>query len=152
MSGWEVIGLVLALYPIVETAVRVYGGAKPSRTASSLTRRLKTEALIYDQFVRNLLEPVVSASVIERLLNRSLAGPPEKWHDEELHKELLERLGPIKSSHLLDLLLDMNKRLKTLEIELTNISRGTVSTPVHSQLHNSVLISSKLGGSRKVQD
>ena len=152
MSGWEVIGLVLALYPIVETAVKLYGEAKPGHTASCLIRKLKTEALIYDQFVRNLLEPVLPTSVIERLLDRSSSDLAATWRDGELHKELLDRLGPIKSSHLLDLLVDMNKRLKALEIELTNISRGTVKTPFISRFKNSTLTGSKLGSSREVQD
>lgn len=150
MSGWEVIGLVLALYPIVETAVKLYGEAKPGRTASSLTRKLKTEAIIYDQFVRNLLNPVVSGPVLDKLLDRSSPTLQETWQDGHLHKELLTRLGSLKSNHLLELLLDMNKRLKALEIELSNISRGTVRLfPLLSLM--TLLTDPNKGSTREIQ-
>ncbi len=126
MSGFEAIGLVLALFPIVETAVKIYGETRPGHTAASLVRKLKTETIIYDQFVRNLLDSVVPATTIERLLDRSLANLPELWKDGEMQLALLGRLGTIKSNHLLEMLVDMNQRLKALEVELTNISRGTV--------------------------
>lgn len=126
MSGFEAIGLVLALFPIVETAIKIYAETKPGHTAASLLRKLKTETIIYDQLVRNLLDSVVPASTVEKLLDRSLVDLPDLWKDGDLQQALLGRLGTIKSRHLLEMLVDMNQRLKTIEVELTNISRGTV--------------------------
>ena len=75
MSGLEVAGLILGIYPLVGGAVSVYKATKTSKPAAALIRRLKTEEVIYRQFVRNLIAPDISEEGIHMLMGQETWDP-----------------------------------------------------------------------------
>ncbi|KAH8746033.1 hypothetical protein BGZ57DRAFT_936044 [Hyaloscypha finlandica] len=124
MSGFEVVGLLLGLYPIVVDAVNVYKATKTGRAATSLIRKLKIEEVIYHQFVYKLLASNVQGDDMYRLdLNKE---PPDlsRWQAVALNQKLRIRLPSETADLVLEILREMETLLKDLNAELSSISRG----------------------------
>jgi hypothetical protein len=126
MAGFEITGLLLGLYPIVIDAVNLYKATKTGRAAASLIRKLKTESMIYSQFVRKLLAPNVPDEEIDRFLKQE---PPDlnRWQAVMLDQKLRCRLGPETANLILEILREIEMLLKDLKTELSSISRGMVT-------------------------
>jgi len=125
MSGLEIASLVLGGFPLLFTAIESYKSAKSGRVAAQLSRRMKTESIIYHQFLRNLVQPHVSEAEFKQLFNQESTNT-KAWQDENLLKQVQERLGVDTTNHIFDQLHEMDQLLKQLAAELSNISKGTV--------------------------
>lgn len=123
MSGFEIAGLLLGVYPIVLGAINVYKATKSGRAAAVLIRRLKTEEVVYRQFVQKLLISNVSQEQVQKLLDRK-SPDMKSWKDSTLNRKLGDRLGSDKADLILEILREMDKLLKDLNTEFSNIGRG----------------------------
>ncbi|KAE9378877.1 hypothetical protein N431DRAFT_478013 [Stipitochalara longipes BDJ] len=124
MSGFEVVGLLLGLYPLVVDAVNVYKATKTGRAATSLIRKLRVEEVVYHQFVYKLLAPNVPGTDIYRLyLNQELPDVG-LWQEVALNQKLRIRLGAEKADIILDILREIESLLRDLNTYLSSISRG----------------------------
>jgi hypothetical protein len=93
MSGFEIIGVVLAVWPVVMNAISLYKATKGGRGVESLRIQLDTEAFIFRQFVSNLLSSdVAEADLIQ--ISASNGPNTSFWRDKGLHSKLETRLGP----------------------------------------------------------
>lgn len=117
MSGFEVAGLILAVYPLLVNTVYVYKAAKSSQAVDQLARKLKTEATIYKQFTTKLLACVSLQEVNQ-----------EAWQDENLQSQLMESLGSDRAELVLQDLHEMDELLKTLNTEISNMNRSSVGS------------------------
>jgi hypothetical protein len=119
MSGFEVIGLVMSVWPLVVNAADMYKASKDSRGADLLRNELDTEEFIFRQFVHGLLSSDVTDTDLIQLSdrNRPNAG---LWRDRELHSKLEKRLGPEKSKIVLTSLREMDKLLTSLRDKLAS--------------------------------
>jgi len=116
---------------MVGGAISVYKATKSGRPAAALTRRLKTEEAIYHQFIHKLLAPNVAEDEIQKLLNQD-SPDLQRWKDDSLNKKIRERLGNKRADIILESLEEMEKILRSLNAELSNISRGIVRTTTNS--------------------
>lgn len=127
MAGFEIAGVILGAYPLIETALTIYMATKTTgNTAISLTRRLKVETEIYRQFVLKLLASDVPEEEIRRLLSIE-SNDRQRWNDSTLHEKLFRRLGTETAVLILDILKELNKILSDLSEEFMHLNRGVAS-------------------------
>jgi hypothetical protein len=128
MSGVEVIGIILALYPVVVDLAKTYKNIKGSGS-SELNRAIFVTETIYVQTCRGLLESALSQEEVQRLMSGKSGGRVDQtsWADVRLHEKLRARLGDEKLSVALDFLIEMRSSLDEVKTKLANMCRGTVS-------------------------
>jgi hypothetical protein len=118
MSGFEVIGVVLGVWPVVMNAVALYKATKGVR-AKWLRTQLDTEEFIFRQFVYDLLPSDVAEADLVQLSDRNRPNPG-LWRDNALHSKLETNLGPDRSRIVLSSLVEMEKLLTSLRDKLVS--------------------------------
>ena len=126
MSGIEVIGVILGLYPVIIKALDVYKATRGGKGASSLERNLRTEEIIFGEFVHKLVAPNVSETELVRL---KVSAPPDLalWENKTLQANMRARLGTDKADNVVEILGEIQDLLETLHKELAPSARGVVS-------------------------
>ena len=125
MSGFEAIGFILGIYPLVKELAQTYTTMKPSLGSKQLSRKLETESTIYDNTVRDLLVSVVGQEETQRLFQQG-SYDQSPWMEQSLRQKLRRRLGQKKLTLTLEYLSNMKELLDVLRGELENMCRGTV--------------------------
>lgn len=131
MSGVEIAGLVLAViavFPTVAAAIRTYREAltkSSSKTAISLSLKVQTGAVVFDQSVRRLLSLVLPEATVAKLIDEDPSNPT-LWETADVDGKLLAKLGPKRAKLLEGTLDEMRQLLKGLQVKLDNINKGTV--------------------------
>lgn len=126
MSGFEIVGVILGVYPMITAGLKVYQASKTARRgAASLALALNTEEIIFTEFVQNLLAPNVSEADLVRLTDPS-SQSIELWKDTTLHQNLRNRLGSKKAEVVLDTLQEIRELLSSLQDELSRKDHGMV--------------------------
>jgi hypothetical protein len=127
MSGFECIGGVLFLWPLVVKGIQVCKGAKSGQGWELLFDEFKTEEVIYVECIQHLLQADTSEADLLQLTSRE--KPNEfLWKDSALHNSLRNRLGPEKSDIVLKTLREMDGLLTTLYEKLKSHEIAIVST------------------------
>ncbi|MCJ1393441.1 hypothetical protein MMC18_006316 [Xylographa bjoerkii] len=120
MSGFEIVGVILGVYPIIVDALALYKATKAGNRAASLSRNLKTESIIFGEFVYHLLAPNVSLDELTRLKDPK-SPDLELWKDATLHAHLKDRLGSEKAEVVVEILQEIHALLRSLELELSAV-------------------------------
>lgn len=127
MSGFEVVGVILAAYPLLMTALGVYTESRSGKGALRLVRHLKTEEAIFNNFIHHLLAPpIFSEAELIRLTDSTLPDL-DLWKDVTLQTRLTARLGRENASIVVEILQEINQLLHLLRNDLTLIDHGMVS-------------------------
>lgn len=121
MSGFEVIGLVLGLYPIVVDAYRKSKGEGIEKAI----RRLETEHLLFDDFVSRLLGPDLQLEE-GQLLRLKTSKDPAFWKENDLQAKLEHRYNFVRTRNIISLISDLNKLLQDIGKELPGAARSFV--------------------------
>ena len=90
MSGFEVLGLILGLVPVVTGSIEHCRSRNDMRDLRQLERSFKTQRNIFENTIEELLSPLLSDVQLARLLedpNNTL------WQDANLSTKLEEHLG-----------------------------------------------------------
>lgn len=124
MSGFEVIGVLLAVYPVVVTACNAYKAASTGDGYEKLIRRLNMEAFLFDDFVSRLLGPDIGESQLLRLKSSS---DPGFWKENNVQGKLEQRHGALRTQHILSLINDSNTLLRSIQRDLPGAGRAFVS-------------------------
>jgi hypothetical protein len=113
MSGFEVIGVVLAAWPVVVSSLTKYKATKDGRGYGTLLNELRTEEFVYREFVQHLLQADVPEADLVQLTDRKrpIVG---LWKDRALNFSLERRLGHEKSKLVQETLVKMEKLLVSL--------------------------------------
>ncbi|CAG1974469.1 unnamed protein product [Fusarium graminearum] len=145
MSGFEIAGVVLGLFPIVcDAAKDLRGVAKDAQSwwqfqtsFDDFIARLYTERVYFDQAIVALLDP------LQELSNRDLEAlryntNPSLWHDLRIQAMLANRIDPSHLSWFMRQLKDIIDALKELKEErrTTQLPQYVITTP-----HESILSS-----------
>jgi hypothetical protein len=117
MSGFEIIGVILGCWPMVVNALSLYKATKDGKAYGLLLNELRTEELVYREFVRHLLQADVPEADLVQLTDRKRSNVG-LWKDRALHFSLERRLGQEKSILVLETLVEMNKLLFSLSEKL----------------------------------
>ena len=111
VTGIETAGLVLGAFPIFVQVLGVYLDAKGNyRSRKALVRELKVEAICFKNTCATLLEGLVPAEVVTRLMSGN------GWGDQELHKLLNDRMG-------VDATVAFVESVEALYLSLENLGR-----------------------------
>lgn len=113
MSGFEVVGVILAVWPLVINGIQLYKSCKAGQGWSLLLTEFKTEGIIYTEFVCHLLAADVSEADLRQLTARNKPNQG-LWKDKKLNNGLKERLGVDKSEVVISTLEEMDKLLTSL--------------------------------------
>jgi hypothetical protein len=116
MSSFEVIGVVLGVWPVVLNALSVFTATKDGRGARLLLNELRTEELVYREFVKQLLASDVSEADLLQLSDGKRPNL-DLWKDKALNCTLERRLGD-KSEFVLKTLEEMKNILEGLNEKL----------------------------------
>jgi hypothetical protein len=137
MSGFEIIGLVLAAWPVVVNAVSLCKATMGRRGADLLRTQLDTEEFIFRQFVRDLLSSDVADADLVQISDSN--GPNTSfWRNKGLHSKLETRLGPDGTRIIRSSLEEMDKLLASLRDKFASVNAadpvGThfLSTSIYS--------------------
>jgi hypothetical protein len=135
MSGFEVVGVVLGIWPEVIDAVDMYEPMRGGRGVHLLQHQLNTEEFIFRQFVIDLLSSDVSEADLIQLSDRNSPNMG-LWRDKRLHSVLERRLGPEQCRVVLGSLVEMNKLLINLTEKLTSNNVDAVGYHIPSLLYS----------------
>ncbi len=128
MSGFEVIGVLLAVWPEVVNGLVMYKATKDGRGYGLLLNELKTEETVFRECVQQLLQADVPEADLVQLTDRKRSNVG-LWKDKELHFSLERRLGYEKSKLVLKTLVEMEKLLVSLSLKLggtDDVSRRSI--------------------------
>jgi hypothetical protein len=155
MSGYEVIGVILALYPLVQDALKAYRSVTSGQFVDSLQKDVLTEQIIFRDFLAAVVLPVVSKKDFLRLTtpasstlaasqgaavdpspytvslheeDREYSGEPS-WRDVGLLVQAsLERVfAPDKAQLILDTLEEIHRHLRAIQADVSASSTCSVS-------------------------
>lgn len=121
MSGFEVIGVVLGVWPVVVNALALFKATKDGRGYGLLLNEFKTEETVYREFVRQLLQADVPGADVIQLIDRKRPNVG-LWKDRSLHFSLERRLGVEKTKVVLNILDEMNNILTALMEKLEAVA------------------------------
>ena len=126
MSGLEIVGVILALYPIVIDLAKSYKAVRGSN-GHELNRKMRVAFMNYQSTVSLLLASAVSQQELQRLVASQDPASHTHLQDPELEGKLLARLGSQRLEITMNFLTEMNTLLDQVNKELTK-AQGTVGT------------------------
>lgn len=88
MSGMEILGVILGLYPVIADLAKMYKRMKGSNS-NELNRTVVVTSAIYDATVRGLLASAVSQQEMRRLAPSRGPIDQKLWEDPVLQQKLL---------------------------------------------------------------
>jgi hypothetical protein len=116
MSGFESIGLILGVWPLLLNSLQLYKTAKNGSDWDLIVDEFRTEEIIYEECVRHLLSDTSEVDLLE--LGNKDKPNQALWNDAGLHGRLHNRLGHEKASIVLKTLQDMEIILMRLHQKL----------------------------------
>lgn len=119
------IGVVLGAWSVLVDSLALNEATEHDLGASGLLRQLRTEELIYREFVRQLLAPVVPEADLVQLSSRQKPNLG-LWRDEALLFSLEKHLGKTRSKAVLEILEGMKRVLRSLTVKLKNYKPAAV--------------------------
>lgn len=122
MSGFEIVGVILGLVPVVTGSIEHCRSRNDMRDLRQLERSFKTQRNIFENTIEELLSPLLSDVQLARLLedpNNTL------WQDTDLSAKLEAHLGGDYQS-----LKEILEDVKMMIDELQNILKPEVSPVV----------------------
>jgi len=133
MSGLEVLGVLLGLYPLVVHLAKGYKLMKGGGGDSELHRNLIVAYTRFENTVKGLLE---SCSIPYRELQQlsSRQADQELWKDPILQQKLRNRIGEEKLDVALDHLLQIRTLLEQVKEELEGLSPRGDGVSLRAQL------------------
>jgi hypothetical protein len=129
MSGFEAIGIVLGVYPIVLDAYRAYTATKSRQGMESLIRKLRIEEIIFDGWVSRLLSPDVSEAELVYLKRTNSTDPRGIgfWQDLDMQSNLKSRLGFERAHQILSIVKEIGQLLESMKEDVPGVGREFVS-------------------------
>jgi hypothetical protein len=122
MSGFEVVGVILGLYPIIASTLQVYHNAAFETRAMSFEREIMIEEIISND---HRLELADLASP-EASHNSNNVLEDGFWDNLELQNRLFQSLGTQKTHLLLSLLKEIEQILTEIRTQISNTKNLTV--------------------------
>lgn len=121
MSGFEVVGVILGLYPVIGAALTAYKESKGGKGAKILARDLNVERVIFYDFVEKLTGPNATEAELVRLQNSEFLDVA-LWRNVAVAAG--NRLGLVKAKLIIEILQEICDLLKMLQKDLSLSSRG----------------------------
>ncbi|KAK0726355.1 hypothetical protein B0T21DRAFT_371424 [Apiosordaria backusii] len=124
MSGIELIGVVLSLYPIVISLAKKYSDLKGSN-AADLSTKVVVVSQIYEGIIKRILESALPYQQVRLLVPSDGLVDQTLWQDPILKESLRVRIGEVKLKVSLEYLEKIRMLLDQVRTELDNLCPGT---------------------------
>jgi hypothetical protein len=122
-GGFEAVGLVLSLYTVVVDAWQARKAAKSGVEVNQMIQRLKTEQIIYNEFIQHLVGSSISEAQRARLNTVNPGEGVGLWDDHVLQSDLKRRLGFEKMQNVLTIVSNIQELLEAMREELPGAGR-----------------------------
>ena len=122
MSGFEVVGVVLALFPIIVDGVRTYNQARSGQPLEHLIKDLVAEEVIFRSWIVHLLMPSVPVEALKGMLDSS-PDKLDQWQDPGLQAAVERSFGTTITRYLLMTLGDIHKELSKIKEALSFVTK-----------------------------
>lgn len=126
MSGFEVIGLVLALYPMILDGIKAYQTVKTGQGIKDLVAEVKGEQIVFHNHLADLLGPLVPCQDITPFLDPK-SKQFSRWKNVQFLNSIESTYGQDKGSFLLFTLKEIKKELDAIQHDLKFLLRQRVS-------------------------
>lgn len=118
MSGFEVVGVVLALFPIIVDGVRTYKHLTSGQSLEYLIKDILAEKIIFRSWIEHLLMPSVPVEAL-----RDMLDPKSKkfgrWQDPGLQSAVQQSFGITTTAYLLATLNSIHQELCAIKSTLS---------------------------------
>ena len=129
MSGFEVVGVVLALFPVVVDGVRTWKQVNSGQPLEHLIRDIITEQMIFRCWLGRLLMPAVRVEALKEMLDPK-SDKYGRWKDPCLRTAIEQAFGFATTDFLLSTFDDIHKELRAIQEALSYIAKTNgVSDP-----------------------
>ncbi|ERF71223.1 hypothetical protein EPUS_08141 [Endocarpon pusillum Z07020] len=118
MSGFEVAGVVLALFPIIVDGVRTYKHLTSGQSLEYLIKDILAEQIIFRSWMGHLLMPSVSVEALRDMLDPK-SNKFGRWQDPGLQSAVQQSFGTTTTAFLLVTLNDIHKELCAIKKALS---------------------------------
>ena len=119
MSGFEIIGVILALIPLVSGGIDRYKRERDGKESRQLERSFKTQRVIFLNTIEELIYPLVSDSQLQDLLK----DPNGRlWQDKQLSASLEKNLDgayPAFNEIMEDIKVVMSELQSSLNVDVS---------------------------------
>ena len=119
MSGFEVIGVVLALIPLVAGGNNRYKRVRDGQESRQLERSFRTQRVIFLNTIEDLIYPLVSDSQLQALLKDPTG---RLWQDKQISaslEKLLDKVYPVFKDTIEDIKVIMTELQNALNAEVS---------------------------------
>ncbi|KAF7504982.1 hypothetical protein GJ744_001503 [Endocarpon pusillum] len=127
MSGFEVAGVVLALFPIIVDVVRSYKHLVSGQSLEYLIKDIFAEQIIFRSWMGHLLMPSVPVEALRDMLDPK-SNKFGRWQDPVLHSAVQQSFGTTITAFLLVTLNDIHKELCAIKRALSYTTLPDVNT------------------------
>lgn len=127
MSGFEIAGVVIALFPMVmegvSACVRTCKRLTSSQPLEYLIKDIFAEKLLFENWIGHLLMSSVPVEALSDMLdpNSNMFG---RWQDPRLHSAVEQSFGTTTTTFLLLTLNDIHEELCAIHIALSYVTRS----------------------------
>ncbi len=149
MSGFEVVGVIMAAYPFLLGALDIYKATRGGKGAISLARQLKTEEIIFEEFVFHLIAPSVADTTAVRYMT-STPSDLALWKNDTLQSDMRHRLGQAKSDNLIAILGEIQELLSWLQKELAAQDHGVVGCSLSINVQSKDWLMVRVGSTSQI--
>ena len=118
MSGFEVVAVVLAMFPIIVDGVRTYKQLRSCQPLEYLIRDILAEQIIFRSWIGHLLMPTVPVEALKDMLDPK-SNKFGRWQDPGLQSAVERSFGTTTAAYLLVTLNDIHKELCAIDIALS---------------------------------
>ena len=118
MSGFEIAGIVLALFPIIVDGVRTYKHLTSGQSLEYLIKDILAEQIIFRSWIGHLLMPSVPVEALRDMLDPK-SNKFGRWQDPGLQSAVQQSFGTITTAYLLATLNDIHKELCAIRSALS---------------------------------
>ena len=125
MSGFEIVGIILGIVPIVTASIEQYKTSLAMREVRQLERSFKTQRNIFLNTIEELLSSLVSDAQLKKLLDHP---DGEAWKDAHIATKLEEHLGESYQSFT-----EILEDVQGMMLELEKILNSDVSQSSHQR-------------------
>ncbi|OHE93062.1 hypothetical protein CORC01_11619 [Colletotrichum orchidophilum] len=121
MSGIEAVGLVLGLWPIIESLVKGYKAAKEGDDRGLFLLQIEVQETIYKGCVRQLVQEHGESTIENDDANvEAKQSDPSPWQTPSFRRKLRSRLGPTDFELMESVLKHIERSMISLRNQLEN--------------------------------
>jgi hypothetical protein len=128
MSGFEIVAVVLALFPIIVDGVHTYKQLRSCQPLEHLIKDILAEQIIFRNWIGHLLVPSVPVEALRDMFDPK-SNQFGRWQDPGLQSAIEQSFGITTTAYLLITLNDIHKELCAIKSALSYTTKLDAVSP-----------------------